>query len=112
MSDRRSRPRILIVDPDVDASTALALHLERKGYCVSRRSFGIDALEQIAQSRPDLVVSAAEIPDCPGIEFLDAVERISPTTPVVVRYGRKLPAKLAARELLDEVQYLLNAVPL
>jgi len=109
MSDRR--PRILIVDPDVDASTALALHLERKGYCVLRRSLGADALEQIAEDCPNLVVSAPEIPDYPGIEFLDAVERISPTTPVVVRYGGKLPPKLAAREILAEARYLLNAVP-
>jgi DNA-binding NtrC family response regulator len=109
MSDRR--PRILIVDPDVDESTSLALHLERKGYRVWRRSLGADALEQIAEDRPDLVVSAPEIPDLPGIEFLDAVERISPSTPVVVRYGRRLPPKLAAREILDEVKYLLSAVP-
>ena len=54
MSDR---PLIIVVDPDADFATALSSLLDRRGYHVVRRSFGIDALQYVAEDRPELVLS-------------------------------------------------------
>jgi DNA-binding NtrC family response regulator len=81
MSDRH--PMIIVVDPDADFATALSSMLDRRGYHVVRRSFGIDALQYIAEDRPELVVSEVNLPDCECHELLDSIRAISPSTQVL-----------------------------
>ena len=81
MSDRH--PMIIVVDPDADFATALSSMLDRRGYHVVRRSFGIDALQFIAEDRPELVVSEVNLPDCECHELLNSIRAISPSTQVL-----------------------------
>ncbi len=81
MSDRH--PMIIVVDPDADFATALSSMLDRRGYHVVRRSFGIDALQYIAEDRPELVVSEVDLPDCECHELLNSIRAISPSTQVL-----------------------------
>jgi chemosensory pili system protein ChpA (sensor histidine kinase/response regulator) len=81
MSDRH--PMIIVVDPDADFATALSSLLDRRGYHVVRRSFGIDALQYVAEDRPELVVSEVNLPDCECHELLNSVRAISPSTQVL-----------------------------
>ena len=89
MSDRL--PRIMVVDPDADFATALSTLLDNRGYHVVRRSFGIDALEYVAEDHPDLVVSEVALPDCDCHELLTSIRKISPSTRVlfITRGGRE-----------------------
>jgi len=101
MSDRE--PLIIVVDPDADFATALSSLLDRRGYHVVRRSFGIDALQYIAEDRPELVLSDVDLPDCDCHELLDSIRTISPSTRVLFisrkECSKKLP-ELVRRNLL------------
>jgi DNA-binding NtrC family response regulator len=82
--DMRDRdPLIIVVDPDADFATALSSLLDRRGYHVVRRSFGIDALQYVAEDRPELVLSEVNLPDCDCHELLNSIRAISPTTQVL-----------------------------
>src|SRR6185503_19776758 len=81
MSDRE--PLIIVVDPDADFATALSSLLDRRGYHVVRRMFGIDALQYVAEDRPELVLSEVDLPDCECHELLSSIRAISPSTQVL-----------------------------
>jgi len=93
MSQRQ--PIIVVVDPDEDRATALSSLLDQRGYHVVRRSSGIDALEYVAECRPDLVLGHAELLDIRSPELLTSISKISPSTQVLfmTRQGtsRRLP---------------------
>ena len=76
MSERH--PLIIVVDPDADFATALSSLLDSRGYHVVRRSFGIDALQYVAEDRPELVLSEVDLPDCECDELLTSIRAISP----------------------------------
>ena len=117
MSDRE--PLIIVVDPDADFATALSSLLDRRGYHVVRRSFGIDALQYIAEDRPELVLSEVDLPDCDCHELLDSIRAISPSTQVLFisrkECSKKLP-ELVRRNMLrlpdepQEAEGILRAV--
>ena len=77
------QPIIVVVDPDADRATALSSRLDRRGYHVVRRSYGIDALQCVAEYRPDLVLSAARLPDIESSELQLSIREISPSTQVL-----------------------------
>jgi DNA-binding NtrC family response regulator len=81
MSERH--PLIIVVDPDADFATALSSLLDSRGYHVVRRSFGIDALQYVAEDRPELVLSEVDLPDCESHELLTSIRAISPSTQVL-----------------------------
>ena len=91
MSPRQ--PIIVVVDPDTDRATSLSSRLDRRGYHVVRRSSGTDALHCVAEYRPDLVLSAAEILDIERSELIHSIRKISPSTQVLVmpNQGSSLP---------------------
>src|SRR4026207_1879724 len=101
MSERD--PLIVVVDPDADFATALSSLLDRRGYHVVRRSFGIDAVETVAQDRPQLVISEVDLPDCECHELLTSIRAASPATQVlfITRQGnlRALPDGVARTAL-------------
>lgn len=92
---RESDPLIVVVDPDADFATSLSSLLDRRGYHVVRRSFGIDALQAVVEDRPQLVISEVDLPDCECHELLTSIRAASPTTQVlfITRQGnlRQLP---------------------
>ena len=80
---RERDPLIVVVDPDADFATALSSLLDRRGYHVVRRSFGVDAIQCVAEDRPELVLSEVELPDCDCHELLNSIRAISPSTQVL-----------------------------
>lgn len=117
MSDRD--PLIVVVDPDADFATALSSLLDRRGYHVVRRSFGIDALQTVAEARPQLVISEVDLPDCECHELLTSIRAASPSTQVlfITRQGnrRALPegverTALKALGAPDEAEGIARAV--
>jgi DNA-binding NtrC family response regulator len=104
MRDRE--PLIIVVDPDADFATALSSLLDRRGYHVVRRSFGIDALEYIAEDRPELVLCEVDLPDCDCHELLDSILTISPSTQVLF-----ISRKECSKKLPDRVRRNLVRLP-
>ena len=98
-------PMIVIVDPDAERATTLSLELDRRGYHVFRRSSGIDALECVAEYRPELVLSEMDLLDVESPELLQSIHDASPSTRVLFvqhQAAGPRPAKITSEGLLME----------
>jgi len=76
--------QILIVDDEVNIRSALVTLLEKKGYHVSGRGTGEEALRYLNEVRTDLVITDLRMPGIGGMEFLRRVKDQWPDTVVVV----------------------------
>jgi CheY-like chemotaxis protein len=66
-------PRILIVDDEVDLADVLAMDFEIEGFESSRATSVDEALNQIHQRAPDLILSDVRMPNKSGFDLLQAV---------------------------------------
>lgn len=70
------KPRILVVEDDLDIQILLRVLLTRQGYEVSSADSGITALAALAESLPDLILLDMAMPDMDGLTFLQHRGRI------------------------------------
>jgi two-component system, OmpR family, alkaline phosphatase synthesis response regulator PhoP len=68
-------PRILAVDDEPNIIRLIEVNLTRHGYQVETANNGVQALEKIRASRPDLVVSDVMMPEMDGFELLSSIRR-------------------------------------
>ncbi|MCL2825391.1 MAG: response regulator [Polyangiaceae bacterium] len=80
-------PRVLVVDDEVFIRDILADFLGIEGYFVRTACDGIAALEAMKQTHYDLVISDLKMPRMGGIELLEAMQRVSPSTLTVIMTG-------------------------
>jgi two-component system response regulator HydG len=78
------KARILVVDDEVNARTALAEFLREEGYAVESAGDAFKALGKLADFAPDLVLTDLKMPGMDGIELLGKVREHDPDVPVVV----------------------------
>lgn len=92
---RRQPARILIVDDEPNARTALSELLHDEGYEVSTANDGRAAQARIAEFRPDLVLTDVQMP---GLDGLGLLAETCPTTgpAVVLMSARPRPRGAAA----------------
>ena len=76
--------RILIVDDEVNARTALAEILRDEGYAVDTAADGFKALPKLEEFAPDAVVTDLRMPGMDGLEFMRRVQDRDADIPVVV----------------------------
>jgi CheY-like chemotaxis protein len=86
MSNKSSH-KILVVDDEAGIRTTVALLLKSKGYEVSTAENGFDALLQLRDTTPALIVSDLNMPQMSGFEFLSVVRRRFPELLVVAMSG-------------------------
>lgn len=84
---------MLVVDDDEGARTSVAWALEADGFAVRTASDGLEALDAVAQQRPDLLVLDLSMPGLSGLDVLARIrEQEARTTidplPVIVLSGR------------------------
>jgi len=96
---------ILLVDDEPDLLEGLKLRLEVGGYRVLTADNGLTALEVLAETRPDLIISDIMMPVMDGFDFFQAVRSDSrwlevpfiflsgSDTKEDVRYGKLLGAE-------------------
>src|SRR5438552_17070316 len=91
--------RILVVDDEVNARTALA-ELLREEYTVEIAADGFKALGKFDEFAPDVVVTDLKMPGLDGIELLHKVRECDPDCVLVVMtaYGAIDTAVKAMRE--------------
>jgi len=78
---------ILIVDDLMTLRQSVRVMLERQGYSVEEASDGYEALQKIAESRPDLVLLDLMMPGMNGAEVLKHIEadaRLQDTSVIVL----------------------------
>jgi two-component system response regulator HydG len=79
-----SRARILVVDDEVNARTALVELLREAGYEVDAVGDGFKALGKLVDFAPDLVLTDLKMPGMDGVALLAKVREQSPDVPVIV----------------------------
>lgn len=68
-------PRVLVVDDEPHIVRLIQVNLQRQGYEVETANNGAQALAQIKESRPDLLVSDVMMPEMDGFELLANIRR-------------------------------------
>ncbi|WP_413160514.1 response regulator [Capilliphycus salinus ALCB114379] len=95
---------IMIVEDQADARELIRLVLEQQGAKVNEASSGLEALEMIKQSQPDVLISDIGMPDEDGYTFLKKVRSLPPEK------GGNVPAlALTAYTKLEDKQQAIAA---
>jgi two-component system, NtrC family, response regulator AtoC len=81
--------RLLIVDDDIDIRRTLGDRLESDGYGVQLAANGIEGLQLIRDTDPELVLLDLQMPELNGMGVLQALaeEDLAPTVVVITAYG-------------------------
>jgi DNA-binding response OmpR family regulator len=64
---------ILVIDDDPNIREALGIHLRNAGYNVQTAKDGIEGGHAILKTRPDLVITDAQMPHMDGFELVQAL---------------------------------------
>jgi len=83
----QSKTRILVVEDDATVRQTISKLLCDEGYDVSIAVDGFDALLQLQQKIPDLILSDLNMPQMSGFELLSVVRRRFPEVLVVASSG-------------------------
>jgi DNA-binding NtrC family response regulator len=95
-----TKGKILVVDDEASARTALAEILRAEGYEVETASDAFKALGRLDEFAPDVVLTDLNMPGIDGVELLRKVKEDDPERPVVLMtaYGGVEAAVSAMRE--------------
>ncbi|MEM7160439.1 MAG: sigma-54 dependent transcriptional regulator [Myxococcota bacterium] len=84
MSTPPAEPKILVVDDEATARSALSELLRDEGYAVRTASDGFKALGHLDGWTPDLVLTDVQMPGMSGVELMAKVHESLPDVPIVV----------------------------
>jgi len=79
--------RILVAEDDPSVRQTVSMMLKRKGYDVTTATDGFDALLQLQDQVPDLILSDLNMPAMSGFELLSVVRRRFPRVVAVATSG-------------------------
>ncbi|KAF2989092.1 response regulator transcription factor (plasmid) [Methylocystis sp. MJC1] len=92
--------RVLIVDDEPQIRRVLRPSLIASGYEVREAANGDEALSQVSESMPDLVILDLGLPDMDGKEALRKLRLMTTKTPVIILSARERESeKIAALDL-------------
>lgn len=99
-----AKPKILLVDDESAITTNLAPFLERAGFVVAVAGDGEDALSQLPDFVPDLIILDVLMPKMDGREVLRQLRRGGNWTPVVLltQVGESAERAMALEEGADD----------
>src|SRR5262245_22922645 len=103
-----TKGRVLVIDDEVNAVTALETLLREDGYEVSCAHEARTGLQLLEKNEPDVVLTDLRMPGMDGIELLAKVKQVRPETMVLIMtaYGTVKTAvkamKLGAEDYLGK----------
>ena len=88
----RSPCRVLVVEDEADTRDLLRRMLEKEGWAVAEAVNGREALEGVAENRPDLILLDLMMPEMDGFAFVEALRQQEAwrSIPVVVVTAKDL----------------------
>lgn len=91
------KPKVLIVDDELDVVRALKMRFEANGYAVVTASDGVQATSQALRERPDLIILDIGMPGGDGFVVVERLKASSVTQliPIVI---------LSARQAISDTQ--------
>ncbi|HAF11356.1 MAG TPA: two-component system response regulator [Chloroflexi bacterium] len=75
---------LLVADDDASIRSLLKQLLSEEGFAVLEASTGIEVVEKVKESSPDLVIMDVRMPELDGIEALSRVKATNPKTAVLI----------------------------
>ena len=92
--------RVLVVDDDADMLRLLSKWLEGAGFEAQQATNGSDALDAVANLRPDIVVTDLYMDDMDGMALIARIHADNPMTPVIMLSGQaQIPDAVRATHL-------------
>ena len=79
-----TKPVVMLVDDDRDLLRLLSMRLTAAGYVVAAETSGEEALQRMAQVRPDVMVTDLQMDGMDGMALFDRVHTSYPKLPVLV----------------------------
>src|SRR5215813_13211494 len=79
----RPHGRVLVVDDEANARTALADLLRDEGYSVETAADGFKALHKLEEFAPDLILTDLKMPGMDGITLMKKAQQTEPETAAV-----------------------------
>ncbi|MEO1021088.1 MAG: response regulator [Bacteroidota bacterium] len=80
------KPLIFIVEDNLAYRVLLARMLEKRGYMVMLFQNGKEALDMLAYSKPDVILSDIEMPRMNGFDLFDNVKKVYPKSQIPFLY--------------------------
>jgi CheY-like chemotaxis protein len=99
----RSRPEILVVEDEPDASRLLRDYLLLQGYAVKFAATGAEALSLLQKRTPDVLIMDLSMPGVNGVEML---RRLQTSRPNGLPFGVIIQTGSAGDALLDQARAL------
>lgn len=100
------RPRVLVVDDSVIVRDLLTEILTTAGYQVRGAKNGKEALVELADFEPKVVLSDIEMPEMDGFRLLEAIRARAPHLPVILVTARRSDEDRLRAEALGASAYL------
>jgi two-component system, NtrC family, response regulator AtoC len=75
---------MLIVDDEIDARELMQELFESKGYLSDTAKHGLDALNKIRESEPDIIISDIRMPEMDGMQLLEILSKNYSHIPVMM----------------------------
>lgn len=97
--------KILITDDDPDFQQTMVFWFKAKGYIVSTAGSGEEALQQIKESKPDIVFLDLNMPEMDGVDTLIKIREFDKTLPVVM-----ISAHVDARRMAEAAPHNVSGV--
>ena len=80
--------KVLIVDPDAPTRRDVRAACEQDGYQVIEADGGAEALRQLEQARPNVVLLEVTLPDGAGFDFCRELRKVDAAVPVIMMSSR------------------------
>jgi two-component system, OmpR family, alkaline phosphatase synthesis response regulator PhoP len=93
MSKVSMAPRILIIEDENAAQGALRQRFEYEGYSVETAASGKQGLALLRSTPPTAIILDAQLPDISGLEVFRRIQRLAPSTPIIVLSARSSVAE-------------------
>ncbi|HEU5061304.1 MAG TPA: sigma-54 dependent transcriptional regulator [Kofleriaceae bacterium] len=102
--------RILIVDDEANARTALADLLRDEGYSVASAPDGFKALPKLAEHGPDLLLTDLRMPGMDGLELMRRAREVDPEMEIVLMTAHGGVDTAVAAMRLGAADYLTKPI--
>jgi DNA-binding NtrC family response regulator len=79
-----TKPTVLVIDDETGILESLRILLKNEGFTPVIANGGKQALEQLADLRPDIILSDVRMPNVGGVQVLSAARAIDPEMPVIL----------------------------
>lgn len=83
-----NRPRVLLVEDELNIARGLVFNLEEEGYAVTHVVTGEEALQQAREQSPTLVVLDLMLPGISGLQVCRQLRRADPRLPILILTAR------------------------